>query len=192
MKKEILIGYMLLLIFTFFGIFNWNLEFLIYSVAILVLLLLITFADKYINFSSLALYFFDAWMVLHIIGGYTSIAGIRTYDYVIFNIVGDPFNILKFDQFIHLFCYIGMGLLMHDVVIRYAPKAHKFAVSLIAILAACGIGALNEFIEFFAVVILDTQGVGGYYNTALDIVFNTIGASISSLIFWWNIKRKKK
>lgn len=192
MKKEILVGYGLWIIFTFFGIFNRNFEFLIYSASIIVLLGIIHATDKYIGYSKLSLYFFDFWMLLHILGGYTFIAGIRTYDYIILNIVGDPFNILRFDQFVHLFCYIGMGLLMHDVVIKYAPKAHKFAISLIAILAACGIGALNEFIEFFAVILLDTQGVGGYYNTALDIVFNTIGTTISSGIFWSISSRRKK
>jgi putative membrane protein len=42
-----------------------------------------------------------------------------------------------------------------------------------------GLGALNEIVEFAAVVASPSTGVGGYYNTALDLVFNGLGATLA-------------
>lgn len=184
MRKEILIGYILWTLFTIFGILKKNFEFLIYSATIIALLLLIHKADKHIKFSNLALNCFNVWLLMHIIGGFGSIGGIRMYDYMLIDLIGEPYNIFKYDQLVHYFCYVAMGLLMHDVVSKYVKKGtHAFALSLLAVLGACGIGATNEFIEFLAVAFLDSNGVGGYFNTALDIVFNTFGA-ITSAIIW--------
>ena len=76
-------------------------------------------------------------------------------------------------------------------------KHNKILLSLIIILIASGIGAFNEIIEFFAVVFFNAaKGVGGYFNNALDLVFNLIGAIIASFIITKyhsvRIKRKNK
>jgi hypothetical protein len=42
-----------------------------------------------------------------------------------------------------------------------------------------GLGAVNEIIEFAAVLGLPDTNVGGYLNTGLDLVFNAIGAIIA-------------
>jgi hypothetical protein len=42
-----------------------------------------------------------------------------------------------------------------------------------------GLGALNEMIEFAAVVMFPQTNVGGYVNTALDPVFNAAGAVVA-------------
>ena len=47
-----------------------------------------------------------------------------------------------------------------------------------------GVGALNEIIEFIAVLSVPDNNVGGYYNTVLDIVFNTIGALFAVVGFY--------
>jgi len=52
----------------------------------------------------------------------------------------------------------------------------------IIVLIAEGIGAINEIIELSTVVFFHTQGVGNYYNNALDLVFNLIGAMLGSII----------
>ena len=45
-------------------------------------------------------------------------------------------------------------------------------------------GAVNEMIEFIVVLLVPDNGVGGYYNTLLDIVFNFIGAIIAIAGFY--------
>jgi hypothetical protein len=60
------------------------------------------------------------------------------------------------------------------------------------ILISLGIGALNELIELIAVVFLGaTEGVGGYINNALDIVFNLFGAVISCIYIWFHYEKDK-
>ena len=41
---------------------------------------------------------------------------------------------------------------------------------------------LNEMIEFSAVLMVPDTNVGGYYNTALDLVFNALGAVIAMVL----------
>ena len=53
---------------------------------------------------------------------------------------------------------------------------------LIVVLAVTGVGALNEIFELGAVVFTGSTGVGGYYNNALDLIFNLIGAIIGVMI----------
>lgn len=48
-----------------------------------------------------------------------------------------------------------------------------------------GFGALNEVIEFFATLALPETNVGGYINTGWDLVANTVGAAIASLMIYF-------
>ncbi len=54
-----------------------------------------------------------------------------------------------------------------------------------------GAGALNEVIEFMAVLIFPETGVGGYYNTAGDLTANLIG-SLLALIYIKHLITKSK
>ena len=40
-------------------------------------------------------------------------------------------------------------------------------------------------IEFVAVLGIADTNVGGYYNTALDLVFNALGAIIAASVLAW-------
>jgi len=104
--------------------------------------------------------------------------GIRWYDTVFIKILGDPYNILRYDQVLHLFIFMVFTLFAYSVIIHIVgKKTSKIAIGVLAVLAGIGIGALNEIIEFFTVVFFNAGAtVGGYYNTALDLVFNFIGA----------------
>ena len=55
-----------------------------------------------------------------------------------------------------------------------------FYVALLAI--GMGIGAGNEIAEFSAVLFIERTGVGGYYNTAWDLVFNSLGALLGVIV----------
>ena len=61
---------------------------------------------------------------------------------------------------------------------------------LIAILGAIGLGAVNEIIEFISVLLFPGNGVGGYVNNAIDLVFNTLGAVIAIGCVWVNNRGK--
>ena len=47
-------------------------------------------------------------------------------------------------------------------------------------LMGCGVGALNEIVEFLAVTLMPETNVGGYENTLWDLIFNLIGASVAA------------
>ena len=51
---------------------------------------------------------------------------------------------------------------------------------LLVVMMGSGFGALNEVIEFVAVLTVPETGVGGYENTALDLVFNLIGGLMAA------------
>jgi hypothetical protein len=57
-----------------------------------------------------------------------------------------------------------------------------------------GFGALNEVIEFFAVLILPKTNVGDYENTGWDLFANLVGAIVTALIIRgvWNARQSKQ
>ena len=53
---------------------------------------------------------------------------------------------------------------------------------MIAALASLGLSAINEIIEFSTVAFFNADGVGGYHNNALDLVFNLMGILLAIAI----------
>jgi len=159
-----------------------NYEFLLYAVTVLALATLLFKTNQYFGFDPIGLWLFNLWLILHIAGGLASWQGTRFYDLILLPLTGEPYDVLKYDQFVHFFCYFVMAILMWRVVQKAArPGANRIIVCVLNVLAASSIGALNEIIEFVAVVALGTDGVGGYINTAIDLVANLLGAIVGTL-----------
>lgn len=170
----------LLIIFAIYYIVKGNYEFLTYVLAIGFVLFFIFKSNKYYQYSKLARWGFFVWMLLHMLGGSLYLNGIRLYDIMLLKILPDPYNILRYDQFVHAFCYFVITLFVYSVV-KFATREKIKTKTALAIvfLASIGIGALNEIIEFLTVALFNSQGVGGYFNNALDLIFNSIGALIA-------------
>ena len=182
MKKELkwLVGITMLFLVGFLikAIAVGNYEFIGYWVVLIALFFLVVSLEKKFNFPTWSIAFFAIWSVLHMAGGLMYFEGVRLYDLVLINILGDPYFILKYDQVIHAFCYFAISILVYFALKKYFKKKNS-ALIVFSILAALGIGLLNEVIEFGMVIFADAaDAVGGYYNTALDLVFNLIGAII--------------
>ena len=176
-RTPFLVSFLLAATLTVLTIVLRNYEFLIYAVTVIVLTALIYRTDRYFRFETLGLWLFNAWLAMHILGGLASFRGVRVYDVMLLEIVGPPYQVLKYDQFVHFFCYIAIAVLMWTVVNRIAERnANRLVVGVLTVLAASSLGALNEVIEFMAVVWLAADGVGGYTNTAIDLVANLLGA----------------
>lgn len=125
---------------------------------------------------------FNLWLVMHTLGGLASFDGVRFCDLILFDLIGEPYYVLRYDQLAHFYCYLVMSVLMWSVVSKITREnANTMVVCVVTILAASSIGALNEVIEFVAVVMLGTDGVGGYTNTAIDLVANLLGAIVGTL-----------
>lgn len=185
-----LVSFTLAGLLTLLTLFAQNYEFLLYAVTVIVLVALIYKTDQYFGFSRIGLWLFNGWLVLHILGGLASFGGVRFYDLILLDLVGAPYDILKYDQFVHFYCYVVIAILMWSVIRKIArPDASVAVVCAVTVLASSSLGAINEIIEFLAVVLFATQGVGGYFNTAIDLVANLLGA-IAGTLFMLARQRK--
>jgi len=130
------------------------------------------------------------WGFLHMLGGVEFEPGRVIYTYQILDIIGEPYSILKYDQVIHAYGFFVGTLVMFNVLKKYLPTSFSWlGVGVVVVMAGLGLGALNEIIEFFMTVTLPNTNVGGYENTALDLVFNLIGATAAMFFLYWRRKR---
>ncbi len=171
------IDWAVLAAFTAAFLLRGNSEFLLYAVTLTVLIAVVQRTHRAYDYPALARWGFAAWLVLHMCGGFVHLAGTRLYDLILLPLVPEPYHILRYDQFAHIACYFVITLILGRVVaVRADVRAGAAYVRVLALLAAMGVGALNEMIEFLAVAFLGAaDGVGGYINNALDICFNGVG-----------------
>jgi len=187
MKKSLklptfLIYAFLIILLTYF-ITKGNYEFIGYATVIGLLYYALLRADKTYNFPPSTIWLFAIWIAMHMLGGSVYISGTRLYDLILINIFngGGEFMLLKYDQFVHAYCYFAISILIYFMLKKHMKSNQNAALITFTILASIGVGLLNEVIEFAMVIFADAaEAVGGYYNTALDLVFNLIGAIIGT------------
>lgn len=164
-----------------------NTEFLGYIGAVTVLLLLVACTLHWTCFPDWLLWLLSLLMLLHILGGGLIVQGDVLYNYVPFPIENPTgLTFIKVDQIVHAFGSGVAALFVYSYLRRKAALGW-LATFLITVLAACGVGALNEVIEFMATMSVPDVNVGGYYNTAVDLVVNLVGAivgTLGGLRFW--------
>ncbi|HWH07011.1 MAG TPA: hypothetical protein VNU47_00570 [Candidatus Paceibacterota bacterium] len=124
---------------------------------------------------------------LHLLGAAMPVGDDILYNYVPFPIESSTgLTFIKMDQIVHTYGSAVAALLAY-FFLRRDTEFRTFGLLVFTILAASGVGALNEVIEFTAKLLVPNTDVGGYYNTALDLVVNTFGAALGALgavMFW--------
>ena len=181
MKQQYITGYALGLVLAAWSVYQQNYEFMLYAAAVFAFLGIIQWTDSKYHYSSTSLWLVVLWIVLHILGGLWVVDGQVLYSKVLIPIVGEPYNILKYDQVVHAFCYFTVTLLMWRVVTSISkPSASRAELLFVTVLAATAIGGVNEIIEFIATVTVPDTNVGGYENTAIDIISNLVGALLAT------------
>lgn len=158
-----------------------NFEFMAYVVVIGLIVAVLFTTLKHTKFSDGIIFGITIWALLHMLGGSVMTSDGVLYAYRMFPIFdgGGDFYILKYDQVVHAFLYGVVGLMFFHLLRNVVGiKKHLWLVAFIAICASAGFSIINEMLEFTAVVILPETGVGGYYNTVLDLIFNFAGAAI--------------
>jgi len=183
MKISFLLAYLLAAILLGWSLFAGNYEFLFYAVTVFVLVILVQLGDRRVGFHPLLLWGFDFWIVLHILGGLFPINGSVLYSLVLVDLVGPPYSLIKYDQLVHAYCYFIAALLLWQLVTQAIHSKPGMLLKALIVLAAAGIGALNEVIEFIATISVPETNVGGYENTLIDIICNFIGALLAVLLF---------
>lgn len=184
MKLSFICGYVLTLALLLWSLFSQNFEFLFYGITTLVLVALLHKGDQHFRFDALVLWGFDLWIVLHILGGLLPVGDSVLYSMMLIDLVQEPYSVLKYDQVVHAYCYFIAALLIWKIVCSIGREASFTTMAFITVLAASGIGGLNEIIEFLATVFIPDTNVGGYENTAIDIISNFLGACLA--VFFLN------
>jgi VanZ family protein len=180
--------------FTAYYVSIRNYEFLGY-IGVMVLLFVVIFAaQRKIKFSYSVLWLLTGWGILHMVGGGVIINGGVAYKLELIPLwVTENFYVLKYDQFVHAYLYFVMIFVIWHLLKDNLGKSPNYYIIYPSIaLISIGIGGLNEIVEFVAVLFLEQTGVGGYYNTAWDIVFNTLGAVLGMAVLWFRNRKLEK
>lgn len=154
-----------------------NYEFILYAAVVVVLAAWILYKQRSVRFPPLILWGLSLWGLLHMAGGNVRVGGD-----VLYNVQLVP-RLLRYDQMVHalgfgtatLACFhVLQGMLRPDVLGR-------FSLTVLVVLMGCGVGAINEIVEFLAVKAMPETNVGGYDNTLWDLIFNLLGATIAAI-----------
>jgi putative membrane protein len=163
-------------------------EFLSYVIVVVAALALVVLLEAWLGLPDYLLGLVSLAGFLHMAGGSVMVGGEALYAYRIVHLFsgGDAgLYVLRYDQVVHAFGFGIAALALWHVIKRHAPALPRPARAFFAIAGATGLGALNEVIEFLAVLNFAKTGVGDYYNNSLDLVFNLLGATAAAGIAWW-------
>ena len=161
-----------------------NVEFLWYIATLLFFVVLIALTIGRTKFPPFIIWGLSVWGLAHMAGGGIKVGGNVLYALVLIPIVGDgELRILKYDQVVHFYGFaVTAVVLWHLLRTNFPALRGTWTIYCFSALASMGLGCLNELIEFAAVLGLPDTNVGGYYNTALDLAFNSAGAVIAMLL----------
>lgn len=165
--------------FTLAFVAQGNYEFVGYAAQVLVIGVVILATLHKTKFPLWLLALLSLWSLLHMAGGgVVMVNGEVLYRFVFVDLWrSGPDVILKYDQVVHFFGFFVATLASYELVRpKLVPNVPIGSVVFVAVMAGMGFGALNEVVEFIAYAALPSTGVGGYLNTALDLVANGLGA----------------
>lgn len=170
--------------FTLWFLAIGNYEFIVYVLTMLGLIALVGLSLRKAGYPPAMLAALSLWGLMHMAGGGVPMNGSVLYNLPLIPIIETPdYFILKYDQVVHAYGFGVTAWLLQHLLLRHFPETRGTATAFAyPLFAAAGLGALNEMIEFTAVLMVPDTNVGGYYNTALDLVFNFAGALIALLI----------
>lgn len=176
--------------FTAVALTRTNYEFLLYAGVILLVAGWILWKQRRVRFDLTVLWGLTIWGVLHMAGG-----NIRVGDGVLYGVQLVPliprFQILRYDQFVHMFGFAVATLICHHLLRPHLNERINqwWTLALLIVLMGSGLGATNEILEFIAVVTIPETGVGGYDNTMLDLCFNLLGGILA--VTWLTGQRRR-
>ncbi len=180
--------------FTTLFFVRGNYEFIIYVLVLVGLMTLILTTHKTFRYSLGLLWALTIWSFLHLIGGgleYTE--GEVFYKLMLIPLIGEPYNVLKYDQVVHFIGFWTSAVLVYYVLkpSLVVPTKNVRSVIFIIVMTSLGLSAVNEIVEFAATVIVPETNVGGYENTAIDLVSNFLGALCAGMYLKWRYFSEK-
>ncbi len=169
-----------------------NYEFLWYVAILIFFFSLILFTIEKSKFPPFILWGLSLWGLFHMAGGGVRIGEKVLYAQPLIHLFGEGESlVLKYDQVVHAFGFMMATFVVYHLLKKYLiPNSTHGVIYFVSACAGMGLGALNEIVEFIPVALGFQTGVGGYFNTAIDLVFNGLGALIAILVI--HVRRKKK
>jgi len=115
--------------------------------------------------------------VVHLAGGL-----VRVGDEVLYNTSPGP-ELLRYDHFGHaLGIFVGALLVWELLVGDALAVTGRGPLVVVTVLAALGLGAVNEAVEFVATLAHGQSHVGGYTNTGWDLVTNACAGLLAGVV----------
>jgi uncharacterized membrane protein YjdF len=162
-----------------------NFEFLWYVFVLVFFFALIGTTLHKTQLPAWLLWLLSLWGALHMAGGGIPVEGSVLYAYQLVHLFGSGESfVLKFDQVVHFYGFFVATLVVWHLLRPYVLNPYAFPVLFVTLCAGIGLGAINEVVEFAAVVAAPETGVGGYFNTAIDLVANMIGATAATFFIY--------
>lgn len=168
-------------IFTVVALRNLNFEFVLYIGVILFVGALILWKQRTVQFGIPILWGLTIWGVMHLSGGNIRVGDSVLYNQILLPLVPDPYHVLRYDQVVHTFGFGVATLLCHHLLRPHlrVDAAPMGILVILVVLMGSGVGAINEILEFIATILVPDANVGGYENTAIDLVCNLIGGILA-------------
>jgi len=167
-------------LFSLNALLRGNIEFVYYTAVMLLSIGTILFIHRRMHFYPIVLMSLSVLGLLHLLGGNVLVGETRLYEYYL---VPDLF---KYDNFVHM---VGSGIMVMMAYTLLTPilddrfeRRQQLYFVFLLVVVGMGLGAINELIEFIAVILFDVSSqVGDYTNTLLDIVYNTLGSLVMAI-----------
>ncbi|WP_395739608.1 hypothetical protein [Prosthecobacter sp.] len=166
-----------------------NREFIFYIVIMIILIGVMGVVNHRVRLTAPLLWAFSLWGLAHMAGGLCPLPPGWPYngDHAVLYSWWIIPQKLKYDQIVHAYGFgITTWLCWHNLrnALRQPDgSAVRPTFGMLTLCAAggMGFGALNEVIEFIAVLTIPNTNVGGYENTGWDLFSNLVGASIAAV-----------
>lgn len=167
-----------------------NREFVFYIAVMATLIAVMMLVHRRVGLTTGLLWSLSVWGLLHMAGGLVRIPEGWPYNGdhdVLYSLWLVPER-LKYDQIVHAYgfaittwlCWHGLSSgLQRGFGIVLQPTLGMLTL---CAAAGTGFGAINEVVEFIAVLTIPNTNVGGYVNTGWDLVANLIGAAAAAVV----------
>jgi hypothetical protein len=162
--------------FTLLSLRRHNYEFLMYSCVVIAAVIVMLALHRFIGFSAGLLWGMSFWGLLHMAGGNVAV----DVDRVLYELQIIP-RFLRYDQLVHAYGFGMITAVCYRVLCdSLKPDLRRWwPLGILVLLMGSGMGALNEIVEFIAVLTMPETKVGGYENTMWDLVFNLLGGIVA-------------
>lgn len=168
-----------------FGLLTGSALTIPYVLIVAVAFLGLALAEDRVHFSLVVLVGLLLWGLGHLAGGIVELSG----DRILYN--GLFTRWIHFDNVVHFVGFGIAGLACWEALGVWLPtdRAPTVATVVFVVLLACGVGAVNEVVEFAITHALPETQIGGYENTGRDLVANLLGGLVAG---GWEVIRQRR